>query len=70
MADDDKKDQSNQNALVEYFTDMGMQKGAACASVKDGHVIFFQRAFLEKLLSDNPDKEQLCLFLKQSEFKN
>jgi hypothetical protein len=44
--------------------------GAACSTVKDGHVLMFKRAFLQKLLSENSSHEQIVIFVKRYDLNN
>lgn len=61
---DEKKD------YVEYFAEHADKFGAACSTVKDGHVLLFKLDFLQKLLDDHPDQNQILIFLKRPDFKN
>jgi hypothetical protein len=62
-------DESDKKKAVDFFVEMGEQKGVAVSTVTDGHVILFKRAFLEQILRDNPGDE-LMLFVRRPDFKN
>lgn len=46
-----------------------MQGGAACATVKDGHVLVFSKQALMNLLQqcNEADKDQVVVFVKRSD---
>lgn len=62
---DDKDDK-----FAEFFQSDVDQFGAACSTVKDGHVIAFKRKFLESLLAQYSDKDEFVIFVKRPDFKN
>jgi hypothetical protein len=61
-----KEEQDN---AVEFFLKMGETQGVTCATVTDGHMLFFKREWLQALLDKHPTNEKFMIFVKRPDFK-
>lgn len=65
----DKSDDTNPG---EFLLEMAKhQSGVACATVKDGHVLLFNKQALMNLLAtcSEQGKEHVVVFVKRTDFK-
>lgn len=62
---DSKKDDG-----IDYFLKLVETQGVACSTVKDGHIIMFQRSWLQSLLDSHSDNPEITIFIQRPEFKN
>jgi hypothetical protein len=62
---DDQKDAGIDLLLKEVET-----KGVAISSVKDGHLIIFDRKWMQAKLDEHPDQKRFIIFLQQPQFNN
>jgi hypothetical protein len=60
----------NSDKALEYIYELLERQGAAASTVKDGHMLFFKREFLQRLLDAHPGKEKFTIFLQRPDFKN
>jgi hypothetical protein len=56
------------NKEIEFMVESAKRFGAACGTVKDGHVLIFNRSHLKDLL-EKSNEEMLVIFVKRPEFK-
>lgn len=49
---------------AEYLLTLAKAQGVACATVKDGHVLVFQRDHLKRI-AEGGDSETLVIFVKR-----
>lgn len=68
MDQDDKGDMDDK--AIQFLIKLANTQGAACANVKDGHVILMQRSYLQSILDKTANKEHVLLFIQRREFKN
>lgn len=59
----------SEDDMIELFKQTVDTQGVACSTVKDGHLLMFKRATLQKFLDDNAGDE-LIIFIKRPDFKN
>ncbi len=55
---------------VDYINIMVEKQGAACTTVKDGHVFVFKKSFLQDLLDKQPGEDNVVIFIQKPAFKN
>ena len=63
-------DEKDKQDAAEFFVKMVETQGVAVSTVSDGHVMMFKRAWLQNLLDQYPDREQISIFIKRPDFKS
>lgn len=69
VADQSKVEDEQSNKAIEFFTEIAERNGVACSTVTDGHVLLFDRAFMQKIINQN-DEDKIMIFIKRPDFKN
>lgn len=69
VADQSKVEDEQANKAIEFFTEIAERNGVACSTVSDGHVLLFDRAFMQKIINQN-DEDKIMIFIKRPDFKN
>lgn len=67
--DQSKIEDEQSNKAIEFFTEIAERNGVACSTVTDGHVLLFDRAFMQKIINQN-DEDKIMIFIKRPDFKN
>lgn len=68
MSDQDKKDKKQE--VADFFLTNVDQFGVAASIVSDGVVLGFNRAHMQDIINQNPDKEILVIFVQNRKFQN
>lgn len=61
---------SDKDKAADFLLEMLKKQGVACSTTKDGHILMFQRKFLQAMLDKDPDKEDFVILVQKQEFKN
>jgi hypothetical protein len=63
-------DDENENGLIALVTEQLDTLGVTSALVKDGRLFLFKREFLEKMLTEHPDRKIFQILIKARGFEN
>ena len=63
-------DDENENGLIALVTEQLDTLGVTSALVKDGRLFLFKREFLEKMLTEYPDRKIFQILIKARGFEN
>ena len=69
MSDNNNDDDQTKKA-IDFLWDQVERQGAACSTVKDGHVLTFKLSFLKEIVEKYSDREHLTIFVQRPDFKN
>lgn len=50
---------------VEYLRELAQRRGVACATVSDGHILYFKMAYLKQIVEQLGDKEEFVIFVQR-----
>lgn len=53
---------------ADYLATLAETQGAACATVKDGHILVFKRDFLQRLV-EKSSQETFVIFVKRGDLQ-